>query len=382
MDRQTVAENLRRIRKQKKYSQKVIAEKAKISTVAYSNIETGKSFPKDETLRDLAIALGVSTEDIWRRRDSLDNVRFRASHRMITRDRVLMDVENWLRNRTKIEEILNKEDKNTSFNTILSNVEALRKNGCEGAFLAVEAAKVVRSELKLEDDPIRSIVSLFEINGIKVFPYEIQSDHFFGLSVGPNGGGPAIVVNVWNSISVERWIFSAAHELGHLILHQGAYDSSEKEESPGEEKEADLFASHFLMPNGAFIKSWNRLVGSGLVPRLMSLKKQFKVSWKTVVYRLSDLTGKSDWWKQAYMDFKRSRIDVRKHREPMPLDSIEFFGNEEPNWFFEAQVFEGYEKGLISDEEVGELLNLRQLQLDKLLDRWNSRLEFLDELQL
>lgn len=382
MDRQTVAENLRRIRKQKKYSQKVIAEKAKISTVAYSNIETGKSFPKDETLRDLAIALGVSTEDIWRRRDSLDNVRFRASHRMITRDRIFMDVENWLRNRTKIEEILNKKDKNASFNTILSNVKALRQSGYEGTSLAIEAAKIVRSELKLKDDPIRSIVSFFEINGIKVFPYEIQSDHFFGLSVGPNGGGPAIVVNVWNSISVERWIFSAAHELGHLILHQGTYDSSEKEESPGEEKEADLFASHFLMPNEAFIKSWNRLVGSGLVPRLMSLKKQFKVSWKTVVYRLSDLTGKSDWWKQAYRDFKRSRIDVCKHREPMPLDSIEFFGNEEPNWFFEAQVFEGYEKGLISDEEVGELLNLRQLQLDKLLDRWNSRLEFLDELQL
>lgn len=46
-----------------------------------------------------------------------------------------------------------------------------------------------------------------------------MSDDFFGLSIGPADGGPAVVVNVWDGISVERWIFTAAHELGHLVLH-------------------------------------------------------------------------------------------------------------------------------------------------------------------
>jgi hypothetical protein len=35
-------------------------------------------------------------------------------------------------------------------------------------------------------------------------------------------GGPAVVVNVWGRLSVERWIFTAAHELGHLMIVEAA----------------------------------------------------------------------------------------------------------------------------------------------------------------
>ncbi|ADG07796.1 protein of unknown function DUF955 [Kyrpidia tusciae DSM 2912] len=61
-------------------------------------------------------------------------------------------------------------------------------------------------------------------------------------------GGPAIVVNTWDRISVERRIFSAAHELGHLLLHLSVYRVEEESEVKAQENEANLFASHFLMP--------------------------------------------------------------------------------------------------------------------------------------
>lgn len=51
------------------------------------------------------------------------------------------------------------------------------------------------------------------------YPKEVMSDGFFGLSIGPTDRGPLVVVNVWGRISVERWILTAAHELGHLLLH-------------------------------------------------------------------------------------------------------------------------------------------------------------------
>ena len=63
----------------------------------------------------------------------------------------------------------------------------------------------------------------------------------------------------WERISVERWIFSAAHELGHLLLHPMSYDSSKHDEPRAEEKEADTFASYFLMPEMSFKKESSSL---------------------------------------------------------------------------------------------------------------------------
>ncbi len=57
----------------------------------------------------------------------------------------------------------------------------------------------------------------------KLLLLETTQDSFFGLSVGERDGGAAVVVNTWDRISVERWIFAAAHELGHLLLHPAEY---------------------------------------------------------------------------------------------------------------------------------------------------------------
>ncbi|MGI6132457.1 MAG: hypothetical protein ACOYES_11375 [Bacillota bacterium] len=57
---------------------------------------------------------------------------------------------------------------------------------------------------------------LLESSGVKVYAREVMSRGFFGLSIGPADGGPLVVANVWSRISVERWILTAVHELGHL----------------------------------------------------------------------------------------------------------------------------------------------------------------------
>lgn len=65
-----------------------------------------------------------------------------------------------------------------------------------------------------------------------------------------------MVVNVWDRVSVERWIFTAAHELGHLLLHLTSYQVDESTEDKGQEVEANTFASHLLMPEETFRKEW------------------------------------------------------------------------------------------------------------------------------
>lgn len=89
-------------------------------------------------------------------------------------------------------------------------------------------------------------------------PNNYASDSFFGLSVLEKDKGPAIVVNNYERISTERTIFSAVHELGHLLMHLNSFDISENMENDKEEIEANIFASYFLMPDSGFKSEWRK----------------------------------------------------------------------------------------------------------------------------
>jgi Zn-dependent peptidase ImmA (M78 family) len=105
---------------------------------------------------------------------------------------------------------------------------------------------------------------------------------------------------------VERWIFTAIHELGHLLLHFDAYDVDKAEEDEQQEIEANLFAGQFLMPDALFDQEWEEARGLGLVERVFKVKRIFRVSWKSVVYRIasrSDDPGKV--WSHFYATYKR-----------------------------------------------------------------------------
>ncbi|MEO8901717.1 MAG: ImmA/IrrE family metallo-endopeptidase, partial [Polyangiaceae bacterium] len=137
---------------------------------------------------------------------------------------------------------------------------------------------------------VRDVCGLLEQNGVKVFTPKLASEGFFGLSIAESDGGPAVVVNVWERLSVERWIFTAAHELGHLLLHLDAYDVNQADEDSAQEKEADTFASHFLMPAELFTQELEDARGLPLVKLVLKLKRVFRVSWKSVLYRIASQT--------------------------------------------------------------------------------------------
>lgn len=291
-----IARNVRRIRSIKGLSQEAVAQKANVSRATYRNIENKKTIPRVNTLLSIAKALDVKLQDLVASEPKLTSVRFRSLKKLKLRNReqMLVDVATWLNDFNMLEKLL---DDRIKFN--LRKYRSVRSRRMKRI---KDIAKCVRKELNLNDEePIWDICGLLEKGGIKVFPYSLASEGFFGLSVSKNDGGPAVVVNVWERISVERWIFSAAHELGHLLLHLDSYDSKESEENPEEEKEANIFASYFLMPEDSFNKEWDDAYGLRLIDRVFKIKRVFKVSYLAILYRLNEM-GKADnsIWKTFY----------------------------------------------------------------------------------
>ncbi len=247
--------------------------------------------PKVSTLQNIAAGLGVRLEELVSPVRTVEHVRFRALKRMKSRDQILTDVARWLEDFDYLEELL--DDKIPyKFGGLARQLASVPR----GASRFRQAAQSVRKKLGLAPkEPIRDIAGLLESSGIKLYPFSLASDDFFGLSVSTQDGGPAIVVNVWERISVERWIFSAAHELGHLLLHLEAYQVDETQEDEEQEQEANIFASYLLMPNDAFESEWSETYGLAFVDRVLKVKRIFQVSYKTVLYRLSEGDGRSVW---------------------------------------------------------------------------------------
>jgi len=285
MAEEVIGRNLLRIRRARGLTQEELASRAGLSRVGYRNIESGKSLPRVETLRALASALETPLRDLVFPVQGLACVRFRSSGRLNSREQILAQVSQWLEDFNELEGALGDR-------VPFGLADFIPPQGASPLERARLAAGAVRSTLGIGDkEPIRDICGLLEARGIKVFSVRLAAKDFFGLSVGVGGSGPAIVVNTWERISVERWIFTAAHELGHLVLHHDDYDVAQLGEEKSHEQEANVFASHFLMPDSVFWKEWGETAGLPLVDRVLKVKRIFRVSYRTVLYRVSERVG-------------------------------------------------------------------------------------------
>ncbi len=379
---QVFSANLRRYRKQRGLSQADLAASADLSRVGYRNIEAGSSTPRADTLVRLAEALGASLQDLVAPVRKLQGVRFRAKKRINSREDLLIEVGRWLDGYNELEELL-QQKRPYLFAELAAQLRAKKTD-------AVDAAALARETLDLApDESIRDICGLLESSGIKLYTPSVSTDSFFGLSVGPDGDGPAIVVNTWNRITVERWIFTAAHELGHLLLHHAAFETDETTESAEEEKEADLFASHFLMPDVLFERELEDVRGLTMFDAVMKLKSIFRVSWKTVVYRLNERQGAAgtNMWALFQASAKREygkalgpkeepdNLSDGEWRSPSPVLRI---GDEpenlRPHAFVEDRlsglVRLGLEEGRVSMSRGAELLGLSISDMRRLSNSW------------
>jgi len=167
------------------------------------------------------------------------------------------------------------------------------------------AARTLRAHWGLGEKPISNVIKLLESKGVRVFSLAEDTRNVDAFSCWRNGI-PYIFLNTFKTSEHSR--FDAFHELGHLVLHTHG-----KAQGREAEKEANNFASHFLIPsvdlvaNISFITSLNQLVKA---------KKRWGVSVAALAYRIHKSGLISDWQYRTFCIQINSRY---KNAEPNGL---------------------------------------------------------------
>lgn len=371
-----VPANVARLRLDRGLTQAQLAEKAGLSRVAVGKIERGVVYPRTLTLHDLARALEVPVGELLTRVRPLRSVRFRARARLHGREQILAEVSKWLDAYRMLEGELGET---REFRFRPAGIRGRRPTPDGAARTARRAAGLTPQA------PVTDICQLLEECGIKVLLLDKKRDSFFGLSVGPEDGGPAVVVNAWNRISVERWIFTAAHELGHLLLHTDQYRTEVTEHPADAETEADAFAAEFLMPASSFGPAWDATAGHPLLSRVLRVKRVFGVSYQSVLRRLVDTERETGSVWMTFQAQHRHRFgrtlrrtdepqglaesgfapEWRRAQEPAALTEHDFLGSR-----MRHLVRRALEDGLITMSRAAEILGMRLEPTREWVRKW------------
>ena len=263
-------------RKRRRLTAKRLAECAKVTAVTITRLEKGENQPDNSTVTQLSDALNYPVGFFFRddpESINIDAVSFRSMSKMTARERdaaitagVLgIELNEWVEERFGLPAV---QLIDLSYET---DTEA--------------AARSLRQHWALGERPIRSIVRLLEAHGIRVFVLSEDTATVDAFSFW-NNDKPFVFLNSFKT--AERSIYDAAHELGHLVLHKHAGPTP----SRPAEREADSFASAFLMPRND-IRS--RIPSQISTHVLLTLKFRWRVSAMALAYRLHALALLTDW---------------------------------------------------------------------------------------
>lgn len=170
------------------------------------------------------------------------------------------------------------------------------------------AAVTMRHHWGIGERPIGNVIGLLETNGIRVLSLAENTASVNAFSFWRDNSA-YIFLN--NFKTAESSIFDTAHELGHLVMHKHGGALGDR----NAEREADRFASSFLMPAND-VKS--RISYPITADTIIRAKARWRVSAMAMCYRLRTLEVLSEW------QYKSLCIELGKRgyrtSEPIGID--------------------------------------------------------------
>ena len=304
MGQQYNNEILKLLRKSKNISQHEMCERIRISQGNYSKIEHGLIEPTEDFVEQVSLFFQVAPAFFYQDEKAYSPQnpyhRSRSTLQIGDRDRVEAIANIY---RIHIKKLL--EGVETPFNLLPISVS--ESDSPDGI------ARLTRRNFRIPNGPIANLTKSLEDNGIFVVSYDFKTEALDGFTIhGAKDIIPLIFIN--SSFPGERIRFTLAHELGHLIMHQ----QLETEQSDEIEREANAFASEFLMPafdimqDLRYINTYKLNVGV-----LVRLKMKWKVSMNALLKRAEDLRVLTK-NQTKYLWMQMSQKGLRKN-EPYPI---------------------------------------------------------------
>lgn len=170
-----------------------------------------------------------------------------------------------------------------------------------------KAASIVRAAWSLPDGPIQNLTNLVERAGVIIIESDFGTRGISGTGMRLANLPPLIFVN--RALPPDRYRFTIAHELGHLVLHDAPRETMEDE--------ADEFASELLMQRSEFKVSVSQFDGRPTLRHLIALKPYWKVAISAMIMRMGQLEIISGEAKRSFfiqMSNMKMRLD-----EPQPF---------------------------------------------------------------
>lgn len=179
-------------------------------------------------------------------------------------------------------------------------------------------AQRLRDYWGLGQEPITDMISLMERNGIIMSEFATDTkkiDAFYQYGEIRNNAYHCVVLGTEKSSFVRRQ-FSAAHELGHIVLHEkfNDLDDISREDFRRREDEANEFAAAFLLPKAAFLNDLR--ISPNKLTRYVELKRKWRVSISAMVMRAYNLGAIN----QNQYQYLMRQISKNGWRTEEPLD--------------------------------------------------------------
>lgn len=272
-----------------KMSLQEVATKLDVSRQYLHKFETMQSEPNDEMLEKLANIYNVKPEFFKRNKATVqeDQVHFRKLQRTKEMDKqALISTSDYIDRLLSVVEceIAGKVQLPV---VNLPNLEEFDTNiNIENPVDIERIAEHCRSHWDLGNGPIGNMTRLCENIGIVVTLYG-QHDTNADIDALSVTLKRPIIIRSTSKESACRLRFDLAHELAHLVFHDGIVTGCRKTEG-----QANHFAGAFLLPRSIMIKYFPSIFNGGRFKwdNMSEFKKHFKVSKAAILYRAKQLS--------------------------------------------------------------------------------------------
>jgi Zn-dependent peptidase ImmA (M78 family)/DNA-binding XRE family transcriptional regulator len=274
-------------RRRRRLTAKALAETANVSAVTISRIENQENEPDDDTVVRLARALGYPVNFFYKDDpEEIDTsaVSFRSLSKMSAKEREAalsagdlgLEISDWVEKHFSLPPV----------NLLDLSYETDPEAG----------ARSLRQFWDLGEKPIGNVLGLLEAKGVRVFSLSEETASVDAFSFWRDNR-PFMFLN--NFKTAEHSVFDSVHELAHLVLHRHAGTQP----SRYAEREANAFASAFLMPANDVRARMPRLITADLI---IKARARWRVSAMAMAHRLHGLGLLSEWqYKSACIELGR-----------------------------------------------------------------------------